>query len=99
MFQVFSDFASWLVYSVLGLSPETKLGDALHFFAEDVTKIFALLAFKAIINLFDAPMYLANFKTLKILNKRRALNAAKLCEPTSTKDKYFGIVDNKSIIP
>ncbi|MBB1319017.1 permease [Shewanella sp. SR43-4] len=43
MFQVFSDFASWLVYSVLGLSPETKLGDALHFFAEDVTKIFALL--------------------------------------------------------
>ncbi|MBB1476159.1 permease [Shewanella sp. SG41-3] len=43
MFQVFSDFASWLVYSVLGLSSETKLGDALHFFAEDVTKIFALL--------------------------------------------------------
>lgn len=43
MFQIFSDFASWLIYSVLGLSPETKLGDALHFFVEDVTKIFALL--------------------------------------------------------
>ncbi|AZG73622.1 permease [Shewanella livingstonensis] len=43
MFQVFSDFASWFIYSLLGFSPETKLGDALHFFVEDVTKIFALL--------------------------------------------------------
>jgi uncharacterized membrane protein YraQ (UPF0718 family) len=43
MFQIFSDFASWLIYFVLGLSAETKLGDALHFFVEDVTKIFALL--------------------------------------------------------
>ena len=43
MFQIFSDFASWLIFSVLGLSAETKLGDALHFFVEDVTKIFALL--------------------------------------------------------
>jgi uncharacterized membrane protein YraQ (UPF0718 family) len=43
IFQIFSDLASWLIYSVLGLSAETKLGDALHFFVEDVTKIFALL--------------------------------------------------------
>jgi uncharacterized membrane protein YraQ (UPF0718 family) len=43
MFQIFADFASWLVFDVLGLSPETKLGDALHFFVEDVSKIFALL--------------------------------------------------------
>jgi len=43
MFQIFSDFASWLIYGLLGLSAETKLGDALHFFVEDVTKIFALL--------------------------------------------------------
>jgi len=28
---------------VAGLSPETKLGDALHFFVEDVSKIFVLL--------------------------------------------------------
>jgi len=27
----------------LGLSPDTKLGDALHFFIEDTSKIFALL--------------------------------------------------------
>ena len=43
MFQIFTDFATWLTYSVLGLSPETKLGDALHFFIEDVSKIFVLL--------------------------------------------------------
>ena len=43
MFQLFTDFATWLSYSVLGLSPETKLGDAVHFFIEDVSKIFVLL--------------------------------------------------------
>ncbi|MDB1122483.1 permease [Vibrio algarum] len=43
MFQIFTDFASWLVFDLLGLSPETKLGDAVHFFVEDTTKIFALL--------------------------------------------------------
>jgi len=43
MFQVFTDFASWLVYEILGLSAQTKLGDALHFFVEDVSKIFVLL--------------------------------------------------------
>ena len=43
MFQVFTDFASWLTYTVLLLSPETKLGDAVHFFIEDVSKIFVLL--------------------------------------------------------
>lgn len=43
MFQVFTDIASWLVYSVLGLSPEAQLAGALHFFIEDTLKIFALL--------------------------------------------------------
>jgi len=43
LFEVFSKFASWLIYQVAGLSPETKLGDALHFFVEDVSKIFVLL--------------------------------------------------------
>lgn len=43
MFQVFTDFASWLTYSILGLSSDTKLGDAVHFFVEDVSKIFVLL--------------------------------------------------------
>ncbi|WP_321397840.1 permease [Emcibacter sp.] len=43
MFQIFTDFASWLIYDLAGLDPTTKLGSALHFFVEDVTKIFALL--------------------------------------------------------
>ncbi|HHA2330636.1 TPA: permease [Enterobacter ludwigii] len=43
MFQIFTDFATWLVYERLNLIPSTKLGDALHFFVEDVSKIFVLL--------------------------------------------------------
>ncbi|WP_413285420.1 permease [Vibrio sp. MA40-2] len=43
MFQVFTDIASWLVFDLLSLSAESKLGDALHFFVEDTTKIFVLL--------------------------------------------------------
>ncbi|MDO6462509.1 permease [Granulosicoccaceae sp. 1_MG-2023] len=43
MFQVFTDFADWLVYGLMGLQAETKAGDALHFFVEDVSKIFVLL--------------------------------------------------------
>ncbi|WED26821.1 permease [Vibrio sp. DW001] len=43
MFQMFTDLASWLVFDLLYLSPDSKLGDALHFFVEDTTKIFALL--------------------------------------------------------
>ena len=43
MFEVFTDFATWLVVDTFGLSKDTKLGDALHFFIEDTTKIFFLL--------------------------------------------------------
>lgn len=43
MLSVFSDFASWLVYSIAGLHPDSKSAQSLHFFIEDTTKIFALL--------------------------------------------------------
>tara|TARA_R110001592_G_scaffold133640_2_gene348981 strand:+ start:3663 stop:3962 length:300 start_codon:yes stop_codon:yes gene_type:complete len=43
MFQIFTDFASWLTYNILGLSSSTKIGDAIHFFVEGVSKIFVLL--------------------------------------------------------
>jgi uncharacterized membrane protein YraQ (UPF0718 family) len=43
MFEVFTDLASWLVVDIFGLSKATKVGDALHFFIEDTTKIFFLL--------------------------------------------------------
>jgi len=43
MFAIFTQLADWLAYGLLGLSPETRLGEAVHFFVEDVTKIFFLL--------------------------------------------------------
>jgi uncharacterized membrane protein YraQ (UPF0718 family) len=43
MLDSFTLLADWLVYDLWGLSAWTKLGDALHFFIEDTTKIFALL--------------------------------------------------------
>jgi len=45
MLEIFTEFASWLTYTIFGLSPETKLADAIHFFIEDVSKIFVLLLF------------------------------------------------------
>jgi len=45
MWELFTQLASWLSYQVLGLSPDSKIGDAVHFFIEDTTKIFALLVF------------------------------------------------------
>lgn len=45
MLGFFSDFATWFTFTILELSPETKLGDAVHFFIEDVSKIFVLLLF------------------------------------------------------
>lgn len=44
MLSVFTGLADWLVFRTMGLAPDSKLGDALHFFVEDVTKIFVLLA-------------------------------------------------------
>lgn len=44
MLQIFTLLADWLIYGLIDLSPETRLGTSLHFFVEDTTKIFALLA-------------------------------------------------------
>ncbi len=43
MFVIFTRLADWLVFTQLGLAHGTKLSDALHFFVEDVSKIFVLL--------------------------------------------------------
>jgi uncharacterized membrane protein YraQ (UPF0718 family) len=43
MLHVFTVLADHVVYGVLGLAPTTRTADALHFFVEDTTKIFALL--------------------------------------------------------
>jgi uncharacterized membrane protein YraQ (UPF0718 family) len=43
MFRVFTWLADLLTYRLSGLDPGTRTAAALHFFVEDVTKIFALL--------------------------------------------------------
>ena len=42
-FAVFTWLADWLAYGVLGLDAQTGLGQAVHFFIEDVSKIFTML--------------------------------------------------------
>lgn len=44
MFELFTRLADWMTYSIMGLEKTTKLADAVHFFIEDTTKIFFLLA-------------------------------------------------------
>lgn len=44
MLELFTHLATWLTYGVLALEKDTKLADAVHFFIEDTTKIFFLLA-------------------------------------------------------
>ncbi|WP_299872782.1 permease [uncultured Cocleimonas sp.] len=43
MLSIFTTFADWLAYSVLGLEQGSKLGGSVQFFIEDTTKIFFLL--------------------------------------------------------
>lgn len=44
MLELFTYFADWMAYDLFPLEKETKLADAVHFFIEDTTKIFFLLA-------------------------------------------------------
>ncbi|WP_317932365.1 permease [Halioxenophilus sp. WMMB6] len=43
MFVIFTRLADWLTYTLFSLPAGSKLADAVHFFIEDVTKIYALL--------------------------------------------------------
>lgn len=40
---IFTKLADWLIFRVFQLSEQSRLGQSLHFFVEDVTKIFTLL--------------------------------------------------------
>ncbi len=44
MFEIFTWLADWAAYDVLHLEKGTRLAKSVHFFIEDVTKIFFLLA-------------------------------------------------------
>ncbi|MGB0468237.1 MAG: permease [Pontibacterium sp.] len=43
MLEIFTRLADELIYNLLGFDPNSRAGNALHFFVEDTTKIFALL--------------------------------------------------------
>lgn len=43
MLKVFTLLADFLTYTLLGLDPATRIGTSLHFFIEDVSKIYALV--------------------------------------------------------
>ena len=43
MFQIFTDFATWASVRRFCLEVGSALGGAVHFFVEDVSKIFVLL--------------------------------------------------------
>jgi len=43
VFEIFSILADFITYSLFGLAPASAAGKAVHFFIEDVTKIFFLL--------------------------------------------------------
>ncbi|MFA7277033.1 MAG: permease [Pseudobdellovibrionaceae bacterium] len=44
MLEIFTHLANWFTYHVLAIDKGTRLADAVHFFVEDTSKIFFLLA-------------------------------------------------------
>lgn len=57
MLRIFTILADWLTYSLLGFTPGTAAGEAVHFFLEDLPKLFCLLAVMIyVIALFRARM-------------------------------------------
>ena len=63
------------------------------------TAIFARLRFNAFPKLALSPMNRVSFKILNTRNKRKALRAIKECDPKINKERYFGMVDKRSMIP
>ena len=43
MFRIFTMLADWITYSIAGMDPDSRWSGVLHFFIEDITKIFALV--------------------------------------------------------
>jgi uncharacterized protein len=74
MLIVFAEFADWLTFALLGLAPDSKLGDAVHFFVEDTTKIFFLL------------VVMIYFIALI----RASLNIEKVRDYLAEKNRFFG---------
>jgi uncharacterized membrane protein YraQ (UPF0718 family) len=76
MLSIFTKLADWFSYSLLGLSPSSKLGSAVQFFIEDTTKIFFLLVLMIYI----------------IALIRASLNIEKVRDYLAKKNKFIGYV-------
>lgn len=64
MFNLFTRFSHWTTYSLFGLSRESRLGAAIQFYIEDVTKIFFLL----IVMIYLISLFRAGLDTDRIRN-------------------------------
>lgn len=76
MLSIFTTLADWLVYSVFGLLPSSKLGGAVHFFIEDTTKIFFLLV---------VMIYVISLI-------RASLNVERIRDYLAKNNKFFGYI-------
>ncbi len=74
MFVIFTRIADYLIYNLAGLSAGTRLAESLHFFIEDVTKIFAMVT---------VMIYL-------IALIRAGLDTEKIRDFLSGKNRFFG---------
>ncbi len=43
MLGIFTKLADWMTFDLFGMAPDSHLAESIHFFIEDVTKIYALL--------------------------------------------------------
>ncbi|EAR10573.1 permease [Reinekea blandensis] len=64
MLSIFTVFADWFAFQLLSLTPDTKLGDSVHFFVEDVTKIYALL----VIMIYTIALFRATLNVERVRN-------------------------------
>lgn len=64
LFYIFTWLADVLTYSVFGLSQGTKLAGAVHFFIEDITKIFTLV----VVLIYLIGLFRASLNTEKVRN-------------------------------
>lgn len=70
MLKIFTLLANWLIYDLAGLSPASHLGQALHFFVEDTSKILVLLfVISFLMGIVNA--YFPIEKVRDFLNKRK----------------------------
>lgn len=76
MFEIFTQLADWVCYTLLNLSPKASFSQGLHFFIEDTTKIFVLLFVLIYV----------------IALARASLNVERVRNYLQGKNKFFGYV-------